>query len=165
VALKVLSTLRFFRCPGNLGILDGLDDVTGEVTGDVKGDVKVEADGLTIPRLAFEACVGLANEVLGFLPRVGLLSPVELPVTVDSSSSLAFSGVRVPANMEPILIDIGSGACFTLPAMILVVLSVIVRCISGFDLRRAGQQRCHVHPPNLPTSLASPLSSISTHCL
>jgi hypothetical protein len=53
----VVSTLRLFRW--NLGILDALDDVTGDVRGDVIGDVKgefaVEGDGLTIPRLAFDA--------------------------------------------------------------------------------------------------------------
>jgi hypothetical protein len=109
--LEVVSTLRLFRC--NLGILDAVDDVTGDVrgdvTGDVKGDVAVEGDGLTIPRLAFDACVGLANETLEFLLRVGLFGFVELSVTAESSLPFAFSGVNFWAKIEFILVDIGIG--------------------------------------------------------
>jgi hypothetical protein len=141
ITLVVISTLRLFRWI--MGILDTLDDVTGDVrcdvTGDVKGDVAVEGDGLSIPRLAFDACVELANEAFGFLPRVGLLSLVDRSVNEDSSSPLAFSGVGFWANIELILVDIGSGICFPTSAIVSAVLCVHVRGILGFGLRRAHQ--------------------------
>jgi hypothetical protein len=83
--------------------------------------------------------VGLANEALGFLPRVGLFSLVDRSVTEDSSSPLAFSGVRIWANIELIFDNIGSGICFPSPAIVSTVLRVNVRGISGFGLRRVCQ--------------------------
>jgi hypothetical protein len=139
--LGVVSTLRLFRC--NLDMLDALDDVTGDVrgdvTGDVKGDVTVEGDGLTIPRLAFDACVGLANEALDFLSRVGLFSFVELSVTAVSPLPFAFSGVDFWAKIEFILVDIGTGLCFPSPAIVSAMLCLKARRISGSGLRPVRQ--------------------------